>query len=89
MRNVIFASQAEKDFQSWATKDKKTLKKILSLISDIDRNPFSGLGKPEPLKHELATFWSRRINNKDRLVYRISADNEIIIISFAKWIQAM
>jgi toxin YoeB len=60
-------------------KDPKTFRKITQLIQDIDRSPFGGIGKPEPLKHELAGFWSRRINSRDRLIYQISVQNEIVI----------
>jgi len=81
MREVVFASQAKKDFDEWAKRKPKTFQKILSLIQDIDNNPFVGIGKPEPLRHQLAGFWSRRINLTDRLVYQISPQNEIVIIS--------
>ena len=81
MRPIVFASRAKKDYEEWADNNKKVFRKIIELISDIDRNLFAGLGKPEPLKHELAGFWSRRINSKDRLVYQISPANEILIIS--------
>ncbi|MBI2968696.1 MAG: Txe/YoeB family addiction module toxin [Bacteroidetes bacterium] len=81
MRPVIFASQAKADYENRAKKDKKTHQKIILLIRDIDRSPFTGIGKPEPLKYQLAGFWSRRINNKDRLVYQISPGDEIVIAS--------
>lgn len=72
MRALVFTSEAKSDFENWKKKDKKTFRKITQLILDIDRSPFQGIGKPEPLKHDLAGFWSRRINSKDRLVYQIS-----------------
>ena len=81
MRAVLFASVAQKDFEKWAQSNTRIFIKINELINDIDQHPYSGLGKPEPLKHELAGFWSRRITAKDRLVYQISPKNEIIIIS--------
>ncbi|MBI4931557.1 MAG: Txe/YoeB family addiction module toxin [Bacteroidetes bacterium] len=81
MRTVVFASQAKKDFDELAERNPKTFRKILSLIQDIDKNPFAGIGKPEPLRHQLAGFWSRRINHTDRLVYQISPQNEIVIAS--------
>ena len=81
MRAVIFASIARKDYEAWAHSNIKIFGKINELINDIDHHPYTGLGKPEPLKYELASFWSRRINAKDRLVYQISPKNEIIIIS--------
>ena len=80
MRTVVFASRAQKDYEKWAKSDKKTFEKINELISYVDTPPFTGLGKPEPLKHELAGYWSRRINQKDRLVYQVSGD-EITIVS--------
>lgn len=55
----------------WQKQDKKTLKKINDIIKDVDRKPYTGIGKPEPLKHELQGFWSRRIDYVNRLVYRI------------------
>jgi len=81
MRAVVFASRARKDFDEWAARDKQTFSKIIQLITAIDIQPFWGVGKPEPLKHELRGYWSRRINQKDRLVYTITAKNEILIIS--------
>ena len=78
-------NSAFEDFTAWAMEDKKTYKKILSLIKDIKRNPTDGIGKPEPLKYELSGCWSRRITDEHRLVYQISEDNnEIIIISCKK-----
>jgi toxin YoeB len=81
MRPVKFQPDAFNEFTAWAERDKKTFRKINSLIKDIDRNPFSGIGKPEPLKHNLAGYWSRRIDEVNRLVYTISSNNEIIITS--------
>ncbi len=80
MNKIAFEVSAFDDFNNWAKIDKKTYKKIIELIKDIIRSPFSGLGKPEALKHELSGYWSRRINEKDRLVYRVT-NEEIIIIS--------
>jgi toxin YoeB len=65
---------AWKDYLYWQTQDKKTLKKIHSLINDIDRSPYEGIGKPEPLKHEFTGYWSRRIDDFNRIVYRIKDD---------------
>ncbi len=67
------------DYVYWQTEDKKTLKRINMLIKDIERNDHNGLGSPEPLKGNLSGFWSRRIDKKNRLVYRI-VDNVIQII---------
>ncbi len=80
---ISFSSNAFKDFQYWQKTDKKIFIKITSLIKDIERTPFSGLGKPEPLKHELSGFLSRRINQEHRLVYKI--DNETIFIASCKY----
>lgn len=79
-KQVIFEASAFEDFTTWAIQDKKLYTKIVTLINDIQRSPFKGLGKPEPLRHELAGFWSRRINQEHRLVYKIT-DTAIIIAS--------
>ncbi len=78
--NIPFSKNAWEDYTSWLTEDKKMLKKINELIKDIQRTPFAGRGKPEPLKYELSGFWSRRIDREHRLVYQISGD-EILIYS--------
>ena len=67
----IWFDEAWKDYLYWQTQDKKTLKRINSLIKDVERGYFDGIGKPEPLKGELSGFWSRRIDEKNRLVYRV------------------
>jgi toxin YoeB len=67
MRKVAFLAEAFSQFNHWAIEDRKTYTKIIELIKDIDRNPFSGLGKPEPLKYELQGYWSRRITNSASL----------------------
>lgn len=69
--NKSWSDEAWDDYLYWQKQDKKTLKKINDIIKDIDRNPYTGIGKPEPLKHELQGFWSRRIDYVNRLVYRI------------------
>jgi len=68
------------DFTNWATEDKKIHKKIITLIKDVGRSPFVGLGKPEPLKHQLKGYWSRRITDEHRLVYKMT-ETSIIIAS--------
>ena len=68
------------DYLYWQTQDKKTLKRINKLINDVRRSPFEGIGKPESLKEYLAGFWSRRIDDTNRLVYAVD-DNAITIIS--------
>jgi len=70
----IFSDRAWEDYLYWQKNDKRMLKKVNELIKDIDRSPYDGIGKPEPLKHSLSGFWSRRINEEHRLVYRISED---------------
>jgi toxin YoeB len=80
VKRVIFESGAFEDFTGWAVLDKKLYAKIVELIRDIDRNPFTGLGKPEPLKYELKGYWSRRINDVHRVVYKVT-DEAIIIVS--------
>lgn len=77
--NISFEPKAFDDFNQWALDDKKCYKRIVSLIKDISRNPYQGLGKPEALKHELQGFWSRRIDDEHRLVYKIDCDKLIII----------
>ena len=67
------------DYLYWQTQDKKTLKRINRLIIDTKRTPFTGIGKPEPLKQNLAGFWSRRIDDAHRLVYAVDTDSITII----------
>lgn len=76
---LIWLSLAWEDYLYWQHNDKKTLKKVNSLIKDIQRTPFSGIGSPEPLKHSLSGWWSRRINLEDRLVYKVENDSVIIL----------
>lgn len=68
---LIFSDKAWEDYLYWQQTDKQILKKINSLIRDIQREPYDGIGKPEPLKHELSGFWSRRITDEHRLVYEV------------------
>lgn len=75
---LVFAAQAWDDYLYWQKTDKKTLKRINTLIKDASRNPFEGIGKPEPLKHALAGYWSRRINEADRMVYKPTDDALLI-----------
>ncbi len=70
---------AWEDYLYWQSQDKKTLKRINQLLKDIDRNGYTGIGKPEPLKSDMNGYWSRRIGDVNRLVYRI-ADNRIEIL---------
>ena len=77
----IWFDEAWEDYIYWQQQDKKTLKRINALLKEIERENFKGIGKPEPLKGELSGFWSRRIDDKNRLVYRVIADRDIEIIS--------
>ncbi len=68
---ILFSEKAFEKFNDWIVDDKKIYKKIVNLIKEISREPFSGIGKPEPLKYELTGCWSRRIDDEHRLVYQI------------------
>lgn len=76
----IWFDTAWNDYLYWQMQDKKTLKKINNLVKDIERDYFSGIGKPEPLKDDLSGFWSRRIDDSNRLIYRVK-NNVIEILS--------
>lgn len=76
---LVFSSQAWEQYLYWQNTDKKILKRINALIKDIQREPYSGIGKPEPLKHGLSGYWSRRINDEHRLVYK--SKNQAILIA--------
>ena len=80
--NKLFSDEAWNDLMEWWRTDRKTIKRIADLLKDIERNGHEGIGKPEPLRHELLGYWSRRINEKDRLIYRL--DNETIYIAACK-----
>ncbi|MVW76561.1 Txe/YoeB family addiction module toxin [Pseudomonas xionganensis] len=75
---LIFAEQAWEDYLHWQDSDKKILKRINALIKETARSPFAGIGKPEALKHALAGYWSRRINDEHRMVYRVEGDALLI-----------
>ena len=77
--NKLFTDNGWKDYVYWETEDKKTLKRINKLIDDISRNGNEGIGKPEPLSGDLTGFWSRRINDKDRLIYKIDGGDICIL----------
>ena len=74
---LIFAERAWEDYLYWQKADKKILKRINTLIKDIQRNPFEGIGDPEPLKYNWSGFWSRRITKEHRLVYAV--ENAILV----------
>jgi toxin YoeB len=80
MLNLKFTLESWESYVYWQTQDKKTLKRINDLIKDAQRNPFEGIGKPEALRYSLSGFWSRRIDETNRLVYEVR-DEELIIIS--------
>ena len=69
--NVIFSEHAWEDYMYWQRTDRKILDRINQLVKDIQRSPFQGIGKPEPLKHGLSEYWSRRISDEHRIVYKV------------------
>lgn len=75
---LIFSEHAWEDYLYWQKTDKKLVQRINSLVKEIARDPFSGTGKPEPLKHALSGYWSRRINDEHRIVYKV-ADGDLLI----------
>ena len=75
---LIFAEKAWEDYLYWQKTEKKMLNRINTLINDIQREPFDGIGKPEPLKHALSGYWSRRISDEHRIVYRVDGDSLLI-----------
>lgn len=74
-----FVDESWEDYLYWQKTDKKILKRINMLIKDISRQPYSGIGKPEPLKHNYRGFWSRRINDEHRLIYQVNEDELRIV----------
>ncbi|QJQ99839.1 MULTISPECIES: Txe/YoeB family addiction module toxin [unclassified Halomonas] len=79
-RLLCWTDESWRDYVYWQRQDKKTLKRINKLIADVKRSPFEGIGKPEPLKENLSGFWSRRIDESNRLVYVVE-ESSITIIS--------
>jgi len=75
---IIFLDQAWEDYLHWQNTDKAMLKKVNALIKEIERIPFEGSGKPEPLKHNLSGLWSRRITLEHRLVYKVENDSVVV-----------
>jgi toxin YoeB len=75
---LIFADQAWEDYQHWLQTDRKITRRIHELIKDAMRNPFEGIGKPEPLRHALAGYWSRRITEEHRMVYKVEGNNLLL-----------
>ena len=75
---IVFSDNAWTDYQHWVANDRRIPKRINLFIKEITRDPFSGLGKPESLKHNLSRYWSRRITEEHRIVYRVSGDELMI-----------
>ena len=80
---IVFADRGWEDFVYWVEQDRKIAARIVRLIKDIQREPFEGLGKPEPLRHDLTGFWSRRITDEHRLVYAV--DKGQVLIAQARY----
>lgn len=76
---ISFTPQAWEDYQYWIEADRKMVRRLNRLIEDVIRHPFMGLGKPEPLRHELAGHWSRRLTDEHRLVYRVEDDVLLVV----------
>ena len=76
--NLIFSDHAWEDYCYWQATDSKILARINTLIKDIKRSPFKGIGKPEPLRHAFSGYWSRRINDEHRLIYKVTNDAILI-----------
>ena len=75
---LIFSENAWEDYLYWQKTDRKILNRINKLIKETEREPFEGVGKPEPLKHSLTGYWSRRINEEQRIVYKVTDDALLI-----------
>jgi toxin YoeB len=71
---ILFSERAWEDYLYWQQTDKKMLNRVNNLLKDIQRNPYNGIGKPEPLKHGLSGYWSRRIDDEHRILYKIEDD---------------
>ena len=78
MMKIILTLEAEKERKAWVKRDRKVAEKIEDLLREVAEDPYFGKGKPEPLKYELAECWSRRINRKDRLVYRVNEEAGVV-----------
>jgi toxin YoeB len=79
MRQILFHADAFEQYNDWATSDKKIFERVRRLIVESARDPFLGIGKPEPLKGELSGYWSRRISDEHRLVYKVERDKLTIV----------
>ena len=78
-RRLTFTQDAWDDYLYWQSQDRKTLKRINQLLRDVSREPFTGIGKPEPLRENLTGYWSRRIDDKNRLVYAVEEQAIIVV----------
>ena len=76
---IRFSASAFEDFNHWQDTDKRRARRVRALLKDIQRSPFDGIGKPEPLKGELSGFWSRRVDDTNRVVYRVEGDTVDVI----------
>jgi toxin YoeB len=76
---ILFSDKAWEDYVHWQANDRQVLKRVNELIKDIQRGPYQGIGKPEPLRHALSGYWSRRITDEHRLVYRV--ENQTVLIA--------
>ena len=77
---IAFLPRARKDFDEWKVTDEKTVERIKEILRDIAAHPFTGIGKPEPLKYQLAGKWSRRINKVDRIIYSVDGDKVLVYV---------
>jgi toxin YoeB len=77
--NIVFTDVCWDDYQHWVATDKAMVKRINKLIAEVRRTPFTGIGKPEALKHQLSGYWSRRITDEHRLVYAVEEDQIVVI----------
>ena len=80
MLQIAFTPDAKKDLAAWQKADRRTAEKLASLLAEIAASPYVGRGQPEQLRHELSGYWSRRINIKDRIVYRVDEQDGIVTI---------
>lgn len=75
---LVFADEAWEDYVYWQKQERKMVERINKLTAEVKRDPFAGVGKPEPLKHALSGFWSRRINDEHRMVYKVEGSSLLI-----------
>jgi toxin YoeB len=85
MNNIEFVPDAFNEYQRWIETDRRIALKIGDLINDILRNPYSGIGKPEALKHQFKGYWSRRINQEHRLIYKVTNTSTVIISCYSHY----